>query len=164
MNRYSLPSVNLRYILIVLHSLCSTNSSFTDVVEKTSYLFKSSNIDTYYVFLINRSLHQSSFLRRIYLTQYFTNLISEKHLQTISLVLLLDSNDSYLAYCNYLQKYRLLFRRCFTKNMIGYQYYDNNQYINKLALINLRAILLSSQLYGVYFLWLYLVYYNPYKL
>ena len=81
-------------------------------------------------------------------------------IQSISILLLLHT-DTFLnvnrVAQNYLERYKNTFRGSFTRNYIGSCFYDNDIYINKIAILNLYILLLCSERKGIYTLWLYLI-------
>nr|YP_009294147.1 hypothetical protein Hrub_145 [Hildenbrandia rubra]AOM67389.1 hypothetical protein Hrub_145 [Hildenbrandia rubra] len=151
--------VNLNCLLIALHVLDSidqriilVNNSFIHLPNVCeSVLYKISQAP-------NAKIHSTMYTA--YIAEYLVSMLSKQQLRIASLVLLLESCKCYPTYNYYLQKYRFFFRKSFIINNVGCYYYDNDQYINIVALINLRVILLCSKTNGAYFFWLYLVHYK----
>lgn len=144
--------VNLNHLLITLCVLYSANA-----LNSKTITFSNEWRIIYYVLQNCSRINKYPIVYKIRIVQYLTNVICERRLQITSLVLLLESHRSYPAHNNYLQKYRLFLRKFFKRSMIGNQYYYNDRYINTIALLNLRVVLLCSKLNGIYFLWLYLI-------
>lgn len=87
-------------------------------------------------------------------------------IQSISILLLLHSNtffNSSRSAQNYLERYKNIFRGFFIRNCIGFHFYDDDTYINIIAILNLYALLLCSKRKGIYILWIYLVFYKIQK-
>lgn len=146
---------NLDCLSIALCALYSTYSNrviiYKGLFELNSLYLRRALFNEYY---------QDTDLGCILVIQFLINIVCERKLQVICLVLLLESAKSYSTYNNYLRRYRILFRKYFTSSVIKNCHYKNDNYIDVIALINLRVILLCSGKNGIYFLWLYLVYYR----
>lgn len=149
-------TVNLNHLLVTLCVLCSTNAFDSETII-FSNKWQSYILVVYSVLQNYSRMNEYPIVYKIRIVQYLINVICQKHLQITSLVLLLESYKSYPVHNNYLQKYRLFLRKFFKRNMIGNQYYYNDKYIDTIALLNLRVVLLCSKLDGIYFLWLYLM-------
>ena len=119
--------------------------------------------DYYLRVFYNQNSTQIHITLTVHIIQNITYAIYKTTIESIGIIILSRINTLFnasQAAQNYLERYKNTFRGSFTRNCIGSHFYDNDIYINKIAVVNLYVLFSCSKGKGIYILWIYLIFYK----
>lgn len=151
-----LVTINTIYLCHSKNLVSTYNPKFSSKLSKLC-------ANHYSGILYHKKTSQVYIILTINIIQNIIHLIYKTTIQNISLIILQQINSfpnpNHVAQ-NYLERYKNTFRRLFIRNFIGFYFYDNDLYINKIAMLNLYILLLCSKRKSAYILWIYITFYK----